>query len=487
MDNNPIYNHDMRDPVYWGNQNYNTAYGYQYNNQYNQQYGYNQGYYNQPYYGGNYYNRGNYGQWNYTAGYYNPGYYKYGNYNQGYQQPYYGHNYYQSLYNMFGVHNPVLEKEFAEVSRRGIITGAVMLAIFVMQIAISTVISLLPVSEVYASDTRFSMGLDVLLQSFYMFLPALLIYNLTKLKKENDWDVRVVYGKPKSIKLFILGISAGLAVCLVGNVATSFFLNILTGFGVTFYSGSQGTEIQTDLLSSLLFVINTAVMPALFEEFTFRGVIMQPLRKYGDWFAIVASAVCFAVVHANMIQIPFAFIAGLSLGYFCIRTKSIWTSVVIHFLNNFYSVIFSIYFEKHPDASSFTYLVISGTIVIIGVVALVVFKNLCTVKLMKDATVMDKNKRLKQAAFIASPTIVVAIFFALFMSISFMKITSYLGLLITFAGLLVTGICFILLIRIINLEKSINQRKIYMVSLIITIVACAFLAIGLLAALVQKV
>ena len=387
---------------------------------------------------------------------------------------------------MFGVHNPVLEKEFVEVSKRGIITGALMIAIFVMQIAVSTVISLLPVAEVYGSDRRFAMGLDVLLQSFYMFLPALLVYLLAKPSERNKNTINV-YGKPKSIKLFILGIFAGLAVCLVGNVATSVFLNILTGFGVTFYSGSQGVEIKTDLLSVLLFVINTAVMPALFEEFAFRGVIMQPLRKYGDWFAIVASAACFAVVHANMVQIPFAFIAGVSLGYFCIRTKSIWTSVVIHFLNNFYSVIFSVYFEKHPDASSFVYLVISGTIVIIGIVAMIVFRNICTVKLMKDATVMDKNKRLKQAAFIASPTIVVAIFFALFISIRLMKITSYLGLLITFAGLLGAGTFFILWIRRINMEKSINQRKIYTVSLIITVASCAFLAIGLLAALVQKV
>lgn len=463
MDNNPIYNHNMQSTGYGENPNYSSSYTSGYNNYYNQQNGYNQTYYNQ------YYN--------------NQGYYP--NYNQGYNQGYYGYNYYQSLYNMFGGHNPIIEKEFAEISRRGMISGTLMLAIFVMQIAVSTVISILPVAEVYRSDVRFSMSLGVLLQAFYMLLPAWLIYILTK--STGDRSQIDAYRKPKSVKAFVLGICAGFAGCIVGNIATSFFSTFLTESGVTFFSGSEGMKIPTDWVSVLLFVINTAVMPALFEEFAFRGVIMQPLRKYGDWFAIIASSACFAVVHANMIQIPFAFIAGISLGYFCIKTQSIWTSVVIHFLNNLLSVAFSVYFEKNPEASSLPYLIIMATILVIGAAAMLVFKKTYTLKVKKDSTVMNEKKFLRNAAFFATPTTVMALFFALYTSINLMRITSYPGFLLVLGGILAVSAAFIISVNRVNTEKSINQRKLYTVSIVITVLSCGFLALGLFAALGQRV
>ena len=86
-----------------------------------------------------------------------------------------------------------------------------------------------------------------------------------------------------------------------------------------------------------------------------RGVVMQPLRKFGDRFAIVASAVLFAILHGNMVQIPFAFVAGLALGYFAIVTNSIWTSVVIHSLNNLSAVIISIYYTNHSESDMLFY------------------------------------------------------------------------------------------------------------------------------------
>lgn len=475
MDNNPIYNNDMRSASGGENTNYNTGYGYQYSNQYNHQYNrqYNtQGYYN---YGGNYYGQG----------YYNGGYYNQGYYGQGYNaQPYYGYNYYQNLYNMFGGHNPIVEKEFSELSKRGIVTGGLMLGIFFMQIVVSTVISLLPVAEIYRKDTTFSMGVGVILQAFYMLLPALLIYVLSK---SEDREKMNVFNKPKSGKLYLLGVVAGFAACLLGNTASSVFSAVLSGFGVTFFSGSEGMSVPTDFISILLFVINTAVMPALFEEFAFRGVIMQPLRKYGDWFAILASAFCFAVVHANMIQIPFAFVAGLSLGYFCIKTNSIWTSITIHFLNNFLSVCFSVYFEKNPDSMGLPYYIIVSTCIFLGVFAFILFKKSGAVKLKKDATAMNKKQILKRAAFGASPTIVIAVFFAAFTSINLMQITAFIGVIAVAAGLIAVGVVFINWVRRINTEKCVNPKKRYTASLILTVISCCFLAIAVFAALGQGV
>ena len=41
-------------------------------------------------------------------------------------------------------------------------------------------------------------------------------------------------------------------------------------------------------------------------------------------------------------QIPFAILAGFAIGYAVIVTESLWTGIIIHFLNNAFSVTVSI-------------------------------------------------------------------------------------------------------------------------------------------------
>ena len=52
----------------------------------------------------------------------------------------------------------------------------------------------------------------------------------------------------------------------------------------------------------------------------------------------------FALMHGNMVQLPFAFIAGFALAYVVIATDSIWYTIFIHMSNNSISVIQSFIF-----------------------------------------------------------------------------------------------------------------------------------------------
>ena len=96
------------------------------------------------------------------------------------------------------------------------------------------------------------------------------------------------------------------------------------------------------LLPADLYVFNATALPALVEEFTYRGVVLGSLRPFGDRFAIVVSALLFGLLHRNMVQFPNAFLLGAALGYFMVKTNSIWTSMAIHFLNNLLVVLLSI-------------------------------------------------------------------------------------------------------------------------------------------------
>jgi sodium transport system permease protein len=85
-------------------------------------------------------------------------------------------------------------------------------------------------------------------------------------------------------------------------------------------------------LWKLLLVI--AITPAVCEELLFRGLILSGLRRYGQWPAIIISALLFALAHASIYRLLPTFCLGLMLGYIVVKTGSIYCSMLMHALNN---------------------------------------------------------------------------------------------------------------------------------------------------------
>ena len=146
----------------------------------------------------------------------------------------------------------------------------------------------------------------------------------------------------------ILAVPVGMLICLFANVVTFYCSEFFkVAFGIVVESPDM--QMPTNIVGIIGFILQIAVVPALIEEFAIRGVIMMPLRKYGDLFAIVTSAAIFGIMHGNLVQAPFAFIVGIAIGYFVIVTGSMWTGVLIHFVNNLFSGTISLLYEFIPS------------------------------------------------------------------------------------------------------------------------------------------
>ncbi|MBR5234181.1 MAG: CPBP family intramembrane metalloprotease [Clostridia bacterium] len=158
-------------------------------------------------------------------------------------------------------------------------------------------------------------------------------------------------GRPLNSKNFPLIIFGCFGVCLASNLITSYLTLVFSSVSGIELGMPEMPETPHSVGGILLFFLSTAVVPALIEEMAIRGVIMQPLRRYGDWFAIIASAMVFGIMHCNLMQIPFAFTAGIVIGYAVIVTESVWTGVIIHFLNNAFSVTVSIITDFYGETS----------------------------------------------------------------------------------------------------------------------------------------
>lgn len=94
-------------------------------------------------------------------------------------------------------------------------------------------------------------------------------------------------------------------------------------------------------------ILVMSVMPAIGEEFLFRGFLMGTLReKCKPWVAIVATTLIFAAYHMSVLKMFTISIIGLGLTVAAYMTGSIFVSMMMHFINNFTSVLISLYPEQ---------------------------------------------------------------------------------------------------------------------------------------------
>lgn len=130
----------------------------------------------------------------------------------------------------------------------------------------------------------------------------------------------------------LLCVLAGAGVCLLGNFPAMAVQAIFGSFG---YEPTSALSGSTDSIQSfVLEFFCVAILVPVMEEFAFRGVLMSSLKKYGTGFAIVASALIFAMVHLDFSNVIFALIAGLVFGFLYAKTENLWVTIAIHAINN---------------------------------------------------------------------------------------------------------------------------------------------------------
>lgn len=136
------------------------------------------------------------------------------------------------------------------------------------------------------------------------------------------------------IALFLLGSALALMANLPVNWISDWINSFLPQSESALPSSPSIGYAAATPAAVILSLIRTIVLPAFFEEFVFRGIVLGQLRRYGDGIAVVISAILFGIFHGNLRQIPFAFLVGLVLGYIVVRTNNIWITIAIHFFNN---------------------------------------------------------------------------------------------------------------------------------------------------------
>ena len=85
------------------------------------------------------------------------------------------------------------------------------------------------------------------------------------------------------------------------------------------------------------------LLAALCEELTFRYFFLRYLAHEHAGAAVLLSAIVFALMHVQILQIPYAFIAGLMLGALTVCTGSVFPAFLFHFGNNAVHLLSALY------------------------------------------------------------------------------------------------------------------------------------------------
>ena len=299
-----------------------------------------------------------------------------------------------------------------EIKKLGFYTGIALILQIVIQNVLSFALDFLGLLEKYSTEGAYQNSIDIILVVAGLLVPFYFIGK--KMKNVSGISEPVPLNKPCDKTSFILAVAAGTGLCMLASVVTSYFTVFISFFGIELTA--PDIPMPKGIIGVVTTLLRVVVIAAVSEELCLRGYVMGNLRKYGDKFALLVSASVFAIIHGNLIQAPFALIAGFAIGYFTLKTGTLWTGIAIHAANNLISTVFSYMLDFCGEEKILLpYTVLLYSLIIIGIITLKAFnKRNNSVGLYEDALAISSGEKVK--AFLLNPAMIIAMVYMLYIT-----------------------------------------------------------------------
>lgn len=174
-------------------------------------------------------------------------------------------------------------------------------------------------------------------------------YSSIKLKSKRE-EIAGVAETPDTLLNINLNNVKALIPLVAPTVMIVFLISLITTL-ILFLFGVSSPAIENKNL--VLMLVLHALVPAVFEEALFRYIPMKLLLPYSKRWCIIYSAMCFALIHCNFSQMPYAFAAGIIFMTVDMCIGNVWPSVILHFANNAASVIWIKYCSGMKESIAF--------------------------------------------------------------------------------------------------------------------------------------
>lgn len=295
-------------------------------------------------------------------------------------------------------------KEYKNLSKLSLLSGAAVILYVVIQNLIISVLEGAGLLKVYVNNSLFGSGIDIFLILLGILLPFSLMGR--QMKKISGEREPVMTEPVKSKALFIFAAFGCTGCVMLSNIFSSYITYFISLFGYEL----EAPEINMPggALGFLITMLKVCILTAVVEEYCLRGHVLGNLRFYGDTFAVVMSAGIFALMHGNLIQVPFAMLSGIALGMFAVQSGSIWPAVVAHGINNGLSIVASYLIEEiGEEKGMLLYSYAMYVLIFMGLICCFLFAlNSKKLPLRKPQTVLKLHEKV--FTFLFSPTALIA-------------------------------------------------------------------------------
>jgi len=169
-------------------------------------------------------------------------------------------------------------------------------------------------------------------------------------------------------QLLYLFYTFGFLVC--GSFIISIFMYNLSpsGFAASAVTESAAFAMNNRFFDVVYIVVVFALIPAVTEEFLFRGIVIGEYENHGVVMAVTVSSLMFAMSHFSLERFPVYLFAGIVLSSIMYATRSTIAAIIVHAAHNIVVLLCEKYVLRIVDkqnASLILLLIIIGAVMLL--------------------------------------------------------------------------------------------------------------------------
>lgn len=221
-------------------------------------------------------------------------------------------------------------REMDEVNPKKLLSNAwfALFVLAIIYIASQNIINAL-VGRFYprlADTDWYTWGITVL----SLIVLGLPVYLLLMNKIPNSPKGEVVKLKFSSLVVIFFITASAMYITNIASSIITIFIAFLKG-DTSLLNPAQEAILKSNYLVALIYAC--IIAPAV-EEFIFRKVLLDKLRRFGDIPAILMTGIAFGLFHMNLSQFFYAAVLGFIFAYLTIRTNTVRYAVILHMIVN---------------------------------------------------------------------------------------------------------------------------------------------------------
>ena len=239
------------------------------------------------------------------------------------------------------------------------------------------------ITETYAPRARlFSNHLFMILVQVVVFFAPLVVWGVLSTRQKQPIRLRITRFSTQGLMFIICSALAVSILSLLINILMSTITNNFKDVIAPQYLNHSGNIILA------LFAL--VLIPAIVEEFLFRGAVLSVYEQYGTGIGIFLSALAFAMLHGSFNNFLAPFICGLLYAYMAYTLDSIWPAILGHLVNNTFTFLLGLYASAGHDDNFWTYFLVAMLVLFI---ALCYFATRFLETLIRKGKIKRFNKR----------------------------------------------------------------------------------------------